>query len=198
MQIHSTSRRRCWSGRYSAFPGNGAVLSSATLSGVTGKTKWKWHGCFSEDGRFFSIIHSYKTPALHFNFETWSALFIQPSISLLENLFVVVSFDIAAGYLQVNQCTGNTGLILERQWWGENKTTCFILEWTITLILKTDSQPRDSWICHVRWNVTGTVSQMRQRLHHRGPAVPKSITLTMEQCSGNAQCLTMDTNCWLT
>lgn len=39
---------------------------------------------------------------------------------------------------------------------------------------------------------------MRQRLHHRGPAVPKSITPTMEQCSGNAQCLTMDTNCWLT
>lgn len=77
-------------------------------------------------------------------------------------------------------------------------TKCFILEWTITLILKTDSQPRDSWIYHVRWNVAGTVSQMRQRLHHRGPAVPKSITPTMEQCSGNAQCLTMDTNCWLT
>lgn len=64
--------------------------------------------------------------------------------------------------------------------------------------LKSDSPPRDSWIRHVRWNVAGTVSQMRQRLRHRGPAVPKSITPPMEQCSGNAQCLTMDTNCWLT
>lgn len=64
--------------------------------------------------------------------------------------------------------------------------------------LKSDSPPRDFWIRHVRWNVAGTVSQMRQRLRHRGPAVPKSITPPMEQCSGNAQCLTMDTNCWLT
>lgn len=53
-------------------------------------------------------------------------------------------------------------------------------------------------LCHVCWNVAGTVSQMRQRLCHRGPAVPKSITPTMERCSGNAQCPTMDTNCWLT
>lgn len=74
----------------------------------------------------------------------------------------------------------------------------FILEWTIYLLWKTNSQAFDSWICHVCWNVAGTVSQMRQRLCHRGPAVPKSITPTMERCSGNAQCPTMDTNCWLT
>ncbi len=34
---------------------------------------------------------------LHFNFETCSAQFIQPSISLLENLFVAVSFYIVTG-----------------------------------------------------------------------------------------------------
>lgn len=84
-------------------------------------------------------------------------------------------------------------LILEQQCWGGEN-----YEWTITFISKSDSQPRDSWIRHVRWNVAWTVSQMRQRLRHRGPAVPKSITPTMEQCTGNAQCLTMDTNCWLT
>ncbi len=50
-----------------------------------------------EDGWFFSKMHSYKTPVLHFNFETCSAQFIQPSTSLLENLFVAVSFDIVMG-----------------------------------------------------------------------------------------------------
>ncbi len=44
-------------------------------------------------GSFKKYIHV-KTPVLHFNFETCSAQFIQPSISLLENLFVAVSFDI--------------------------------------------------------------------------------------------------------
>ncbi len=47
-------------------------------------------------GSFQKYIHV-KTPALHFNLETCSAQFIQPSISLLENLFVAVSFDIVTG-----------------------------------------------------------------------------------------------------
>ncbi len=47
-------------------------------------------------GSFQKYIHV-KTPALHFNFETCSAQFVQPSISLLENLFVVFSFDIVMG-----------------------------------------------------------------------------------------------------
>lgn len=76
-------------------------------------------------------------------------------------------------------------------------TENFILEWNIPLLSKAGSQACDSWIGHVRWNVAGTVSQMRQRLCHRGPTVPKCITPSMEHCSGNAQCPTMDTNCWL-
>ncbi len=44
-------------------------------------------------GYFQKYIHI-KTPALHFNFEMCSAQFIQRRQSLLENLFVVVSFDI--------------------------------------------------------------------------------------------------------
>ncbi len=47
-------------------------------------------------GSFKKYIHV-KTPALHFNFETCSAQFIQPSIILLENLFVAVGFDIVTG-----------------------------------------------------------------------------------------------------
>ncbi len=47
-------------------------------------------------GSFKKYIHV-KTPTLHFNFETCRAQFIQPSIILLENLFVVVSFDIVMG-----------------------------------------------------------------------------------------------------
>ncbi len=42
---------------------------------------------------FQKYIHV-KTPTLHFNVETCCAQFIQPSIILLENLFVAVSFDI--------------------------------------------------------------------------------------------------------
>ncbi len=47
-------------------------------------------------GYFQKYIHV-KTPALHLNFETCRAQFIQPSIILLENLFVAVSFDIVTG-----------------------------------------------------------------------------------------------------
>ncbi len=47
-------------------------------------------------GSFQKYIHV-KIPVLHFNFETCSAQFVQPSISLLENLFVVFSFDIVMG-----------------------------------------------------------------------------------------------------
>ncbi len=43
-------------------------------------------------GSFQIYIHI-KTTALHFNFETCSAQLIQLSISILENVFVVVSFD---------------------------------------------------------------------------------------------------------
>ncbi len=74
------------------------MLRSTTLSGIAGNTKLKLLLSFSEeDGRFFSKIDSYKTPVLHFNFETCSAQFIQPSTSLLENLFVAVSFGIVMG-----------------------------------------------------------------------------------------------------
>ncbi len=48
-------------------------------------------------GSFQRYIHI-KTPALHFDFETCSAQFIQRSISLLENLFVAVSFDIVMSH----------------------------------------------------------------------------------------------------
>ncbi len=49
-------------------------------------------------GSFKKYIHV-KTPvlALHFNFEKYSAHFIQPNIILLENLFEAVSFDIVTG-----------------------------------------------------------------------------------------------------
>ncbi len=45
---------------------------------------------------FKKYIHV-KTPALRFSFETFGAQFIQPSIIILENLFVAVSFYIVMG-----------------------------------------------------------------------------------------------------
>ncbi len=41
------------------------------------KDEIKLTSSFSEDGRFVSMRPSYKTPVLHFNFETCSAQFIQ-------------------------------------------------------------------------------------------------------------------------
>ncbi len=45
---------------------------------------------------FLKMLGSFhvKTPALHFNFETCRAQFIQARIILLENLFVALSFNI--------------------------------------------------------------------------------------------------------
>ncbi len=52
-------------------------------------------------GSFPKYIHV-KTPAMHFNVETCRAQFIQPSISLLENLFLAVSFDIVTGATNIS------------------------------------------------------------------------------------------------
>ncbi len=51
---------------------------------------------FKMFGSFQKYIYV-KTPTLHFHFETCHAQFIEPSIILLENLFVAVSFDIVTG-----------------------------------------------------------------------------------------------------
>ncbi len=81
-------------------------------------------------GSFQIYIHI-KTTALHFNFETCSAQLIQLSISLLENVFVVVSFD------NVTIATNNSILwsmklaVIERQSISQicGMTTTFQIIW---------------------------------------------------------------------
>ncbi len=80
--------------------------SGRSLSDITCKMKRKWHPWFSEDSRFPSEIQWYKNILI---LNRVVLMFIQPSQSLLENLFVVVSFDIVAGTtnksMYGNHCT---------------------------------------------------------------------------------------------
>ncbi len=86
------------SGGDPGFPGNGctqssAPLTNAALSDITCKIKLKWYPKCSEDNRFPSEIQRYKNT--HTGFRFWNLQF--QSQSLLENLFVAVSFNSAAG-----------------------------------------------------------------------------------------------------
>ena len=120
----SASRRRFKSGRDTGFSGNGckAALSSQTLPYQALHAKWNENEIenFLNTVGFLLKYSDIKTPASVFDFETCNVMFIQWSQSLLENLFVAVSFDIV-----INQCVGNPGLPwipLNWHWFYSNET----------------------------------------------------------------------------